>query len=261
MNVIYLDSLFGLNLLADYLLCLSAGRICGLRLKRGRYALAALLGALYAVAVLLPGLRFLAKPGYKLLSGAGMAWLAFGGEAHPLRCIAVFFAVSAAYGGALWAIGGRLSAGLLLLSFLSFYGLFLLLFRTRDRLRQQKKRVRLRFLGREAVFSALPDSGNGLRDPLGGAPVMVASPQALRPVFLELGGLFSQLSPVELLELSQAYPQLKGRLRLIPYSSLGGEGLLPVFRPELLEIDGKPAGELLVGVSPAVQGEDFDAII
>ena len=45
MEVIYIDSLFFLNLGVDYLLCLAAARICGLYLRRRRYVLAALLGA------------------------------------------------------------------------------------------------------------------------------------------------------------------------------------------------------------------------
>ena len=104
MDVIYLDALFLLNLLADYLLCLSAGRICGLVLRRGRYLLAALLGAAYAVAVYLPGLHTLAAPPLRLAAGILMGLVAFGAERSPLRCTAVLLAVSAAFGGALWAI-------------------------------------------------------------------------------------------------------------------------------------------------------------
>ncbi len=37
MQVIYLDSLFCMSLLTDYLLCLTAGRLCGLRPRRKRY--------------------------------------------------------------------------------------------------------------------------------------------------------------------------------------------------------------------------------
>ena len=45
MEIIYADSLFLSNLLADYLLCLCAARLCALPLRRGRYFMAALLGA------------------------------------------------------------------------------------------------------------------------------------------------------------------------------------------------------------------------
>ena len=45
MKVIYIDSLFLLNFILDYLLLLAAGRICALPLRRLRYALGAALGA------------------------------------------------------------------------------------------------------------------------------------------------------------------------------------------------------------------------
>ena len=48
MDVIYLDRLFGLNLLLDYCLMRASARVCGVVLRRGRYLLAALTGALYA---------------------------------------------------------------------------------------------------------------------------------------------------------------------------------------------------------------------
>lgn len=55
--MVYVDSVFVLNALMDYLLVLSVGRLAGIPLRRGRYLLAGLLGGAYAVAVFLPGLR------------------------------------------------------------------------------------------------------------------------------------------------------------------------------------------------------------
>lgn len=103
MDVIYLDSLFGLNLLIDYCLVLVSARVCGVVLRRWRYALAALIGALYAALMVLPGFGWLANGMMKLALGTAMALIAFGGEAHLVRCTVVFFAVSAAFGGAVYA--------------------------------------------------------------------------------------------------------------------------------------------------------------
>ena len=44
MTVVYVDSVFLLNGAMDYLLLLCTARLAGLRLRRGRYALAAVLG-------------------------------------------------------------------------------------------------------------------------------------------------------------------------------------------------------------------------
>ena len=143
MDVIYLDSLFGLNLLIDYCLVLASARVCGVVLRRWRYALAALIGALYAALMVLPGCGWLANGAMKLALGAAMALIAFGGEAHLVRCTVVFFAVSAAFGGAVYAAGmlagvppgsGALvtvSGRVLALSFAACYAAVSLVFRRR----------------------------------------------------------------------------------------------------------------------------------
>ncbi len=271
MQVIYVDSLFCMSLLTDYLLCLTAGRLCGLVLRRGRYLAAALLGALYSVAVFLPPLVFLSLPAGRLGCGLCMGLLAFGRERQPLRCTGVLLAVAAAFGGALWAVslaGGvgaypaAPSLPALLLSFGLCYALLSLLLRARRLLTERRRvAVRVSFLGREAGFLALEDTGNALTDPVTGRQVLVASPQALRPLLRDSAALFAQLPPVELLEALGRTPEFAGRFRLLPYSHLSGSGLLPVFRPDRLLLDGRETKDLLVGVSPNAAGEGFDALV
>ena len=266
MNVLYIDLWFCLNLLCDYLLCLLTARAAALCLKRPRYALAALFGACYACVVYLPALVFLALPGWKLLAGALMAWIAFGAEAHPMRCILLFFAVSASFGGTLLALSGgrslRLSLHDLLLSFLLCYGIGALLFRCHALLQNRQIRtVRVEHGGKSASFPALLDTGNTLHDPVSGAKVVIASPHALEGILRENAPLFAALGPVELQELSAQIPELSGRLRLLSYSAVGGSGLLPAFRPERLFIDGQEQRDYLIAVSPQTVGDGFDAII
>ena len=260
MPIIYVDRLFLLNLTIDYLLCLLSARVCGLVLKRGRYVLAALLGALYAVLTLLPGFMFLAGLAGKLGVALLMALISYGGERKPLRCGAVFLCVSAAFGGGLYALsaaGGRpvFDPRVLILSFaLSYAGLRLLFYRRAKLPDQPQAEVRVRLGGRECRFMALLDSGNRLFDPATGAAVMLACPHALEALFpgVDLG-----LDAVSL----AAQPALAGRFRLIPYRAVGASGLLPVFRPEALSVAGEERRDLLVAVSPAAQGEGFEGIV
>ena len=65
MTVIYVDTLFLLNTMVDYLLLLASARLAGEPLARLRFALGAVLGGLYAVAIFLPGMGFLARPLYR----------------------------------------------------------------------------------------------------------------------------------------------------------------------------------------------------
>jgi stage II sporulation protein GA (sporulation sigma-E factor processing peptidase) len=268
MEILYLDLYFLVNLLADYLLCLAAARLCGLRLRRRRCLLAALFGAGYALICTLPGLGLLASPAGILGSGLLLGGIAFWGEARFLRCVLSLLLLAFALGGGLYALtlrsGGApvLSLRLLLCSFFVFYGLLKLLSRFRSRWDgSDKARVRLILAGREASFPALIDSGNSLRDPATGAEVLIVSPRALQPLFPGAAALLEELSPVELLEAQGQLPALSGRLRLISYRSLSGGGLLPLFRPDALYVNGKPCDDLLVALSPEARGDGFEAIL
>ena len=108
-DTIYADSLFALNFIADWALLLAAGRLSGAVLRRWRIALAAALGAAYALASVAPGWGFLTHPAAKIALGVGMSLIAFGSERRFWRCCGMFFAVSALFGGAVW--GAAMLAG------------------------------------------------------------------------------------------------------------------------------------------------------
>ena len=105
MTVVYVDSVFMLNTAMDYLLLLSAGRLAGVPLRRGRYLLAAFLGGVYAVMVFLPGAAFLAWAPVKLSAGVLMALIAYGGEEKFLRLTLLLLAVSCGMAGCVLALG------------------------------------------------------------------------------------------------------------------------------------------------------------
>ena len=91
MTVVYIDLLFLLNLTANYLLLLGAGRMSGAVLRRWRIALGAAAGALYAVLVFLPGLGWLSLWPCRLGVGMLLPVVSYGGERRLLRIILTFF--------------------------------------------------------------------------------------------------------------------------------------------------------------------------
>ena len=260
MEVIYLDRLFALNLLADYLLCLTAARICGVPLRRLRYLAAALLAAVYACAAVLPGWGFLTAAPWKLIFGLVMGLIAFFGERHPLRCMLTLLAVSALFGGALWAFGGgSLSLRFLAVSFAACYAALNLLLRQRGTLPvRPRAAVCVRHAGRESRFFALRDTGNALTDPLTNRPVLLLSPRAAEPLFGE-GLLWGDA--VALLEQTAKREALRGVFRLIPCRGVGGSRLLALFRPGHITVDGVEERDLLCAVSPEAYGDGFEGII
>ena len=261
MEIIYLDLHFLVNLLADYLIALCAAMVCGLRLKRLRYLLSALVGALYAVAAVLLENSILSSAAFKLIFAFLMALIAYGGEKQALRCTGVFLGISALFAGLVQAVGGSISLKALLLSFALCYGGMKLFFKDAGKMPEKKRvEIQLELMGEQVRFMALADTGNCLTDPISGMAVMLACPHALKGLFKEDAPLL-ELEGRELLELSADFPRLRGKFRLLPYKSVGGSGMLPVFRPDRIVLDGREEKELLVAVSKAAYGDGFEAII
>lgn len=270
MKIVYADTLVLVNMAVDYLLLLSAGKLCALPLHRWRMGLGALWGGVYALlAALYPGVFALWTA--KLLAGALAVGIAFGVRRRTLRALVAFYAVAAAFAGVVYAAaalrGEPVGAGLpvslpvLLLSFALCYGAVSLVFRHVGRSAQRRlHRVHVTLEGREADFSAMEDSGNELIDPVSGCGVLVADPAALAPLFGEKPPA-ELTDPAALEQLSAAYPT--ARFRLLPCRCVAAErALLLCFRPTELRVDGQRR-ELLVAVSAGTLAPDgaYQAIL
>lgn len=280
MTVVYIDSVFVLNALMDYLLLLSAARLAGLPLRRKRYILAALAGGAYAAAVFLPGLGFLAETPVKLAAGVLLGLIAYGGEEKLLRLILLFFAVSCAMAGCVLGLGLLAGGGVpmvngvfytnidiraLVIAGTAAYAVLSVVFRASAShgVKGLLLPVRVCFEGRTAELTALWDSGSGLRTP-DGRPMLVAAPGALDGALpREAAGLLSGSglqAPEELLEpLRAAAPAL--RPGLTPYHAVGtAGGLLLTIRTDWAEIDGTRYPGLTAALSPSALGSGYTAL-
>ena len=254
MEVIYVDSLFALDLIIDYCLLLLSGRVSGVVLHRGRYLLGALVGAVYAVCMVLPGMLWLRATPMKLALGVLMALIAYGSETRFWRCAAVFFAVSALFGGAVLAasllagaeaLGGvfvSVSLRTLALSFGICYFVVMGLFRRAAvKAARRVQLAKITYRGRTVTLRALRDTGNTLHDPTGGRGVLIAEREAVQPL-LPYG--LPRDPAAAMLQL----PDLRG-WKLLPCRTVGADtALLLCFRPDAVTADGK-AEDLLVGIT------------
>lgn len=283
MTVIYIDSLFLLNFVVDYLLLLCAGRLAGEVLHRGRLALGAAFGAAYAAAVFFPGMGFLLHPLCKLGSAVLALLLGYGGSRHLLRVALIFFAVAAAFGGGIFALellGGRgltlkngifysaMDLRLILLSAAGCYVLITLLLHRSARhstLERELVPALLTLEGRRVALTALVDTGNTLTDPATGRPVMVAEGEKLSGLFPpgQAPDTVALRDPVGAMErLSRQGWQ--GRCRLLPYQAVGVEcGMLLSLRLDGAKVGTQDYGKLLVALSPnrLSDGGGYSALI
>lgn len=269
MTVVYVDTLFLLNAAVDYLLLLCAAKVAGEPLRRSRFALGALLGGVYAVALFLPGLGFLQHPLCRLATGVLMVLCAFSGTRRLLRQTLIFAALACAFGGGVLAVsllGGRgLALGngvfytvpdlkIVLLSAAGCYAGLTLVFRRWGRHTAgggELSQVRLCLDGRSVTLTALSDTGNTLSDPISGRAALVAEGERLLPLFPdgvrpEAADLADPVGGLERLS-----PLLPGRFRLLPYRAVGiSRGLLLAVRVDRVETRDETARDALVALSP-----------
>lgn len=262
---VYLDGVFGLNGLINYLLLVGAARVGGEPIRRGRLALAGGAGALWTTVCFLPGWGWLCHPLCKAAAGAAMVLLAYGGSRRLLRQGLIFLTLSCALGGGLlllslaagkgvWLRSGVLTTGLDLRWTLAgaaagSAGVSLLLRRAGRHGPGELLPVTVSVAGQSLLLTALRDTGNTLTDPATGRPVLVVEGE-------RLGGLL----PKELLRDLEdpartmercADPHWRARLRLLPYRAVGVRGgLLLAVRTDRVRVGGREYAGVLAALSP-----------
>ncbi|MBQ9083630.1 MAG: sigma-E processing peptidase SpoIIGA [Clostridia bacterium] len=238
--VIYADILVALNALIDYFLLRSCGAIRRMPLKRGRLLCASLLGGVAALQIFLP-----VRGVWAILLSAGSGILlcatafGFGGMWNFLRnvlCLmGLSFACSAGmYGlwfflrpeGMYWHNGYvyfDISPMEFVVLTLLTYALLTVGWRVlqrRDRREGRVLRIRLTHSGRSVCGRGLVDSGNLLREPLSGCPVVVVDetllaeiqPQILHP---------EQLTPTE---------AVQEGFRMVQFQTMHSDGCMAACR-------------------------------
>lgn len=275
MTVVYIDLLFMLNLVANYLLLLGTGRVAGAVLRRWRIALGAAVGAIYAVLLFVPGLEWLGLWPCKILSGILMPLIAYGGERALLRVILLFFAASAGLAGLVMAVellggtGLTLQNGvlysnfdlrLLLLLFVVCYFVMSLFFRRTGRHSGRELiTLAIQMDGGQVTLTALLDSGHTLTDPATNRPVVVADAQCLTKL------LPSGVDPSQPVEgVKRCREAGVTGARLVPYRAVGVDcGMLLALRAQSVKAGDRELGGLLVALSPTPvdDGAGYQALI
>lgn len=251
MKTVYADVLFCLNFFIDFALLSVSAFILKLKLKGLRLTLCAALGGVYSVLIFLPRLSFLSSLGIKLIFSAIMTLAAFGFTSPMgyLKRLTVFYAVSFGFSGVVFGAytffkpsGMDIRNNAVYIDIKPFY-LFLLIgiayggvwlfYRILPKRSEQHCTVLVTLGTKTAELTALYDSGNMLRDPISGAPVMVAELSAVeRLIPKQLHRAFRP--PYK--PCSEAALWGHG-FRLIPANgAFGKEELLASFKPDELII-------------------------
>lgn len=284
MTVVYIDTLFLINLIINYLLLLASAKLTGFRANRLRLLLGALFGAFYAIIVFFPHMEPLKTVFGKVLSSLLISLIGFGWKKGVLRQILVFWAVSFAFGGCVLAVnlfsGGSfslehgivyapVSMRVLALSVGISYVIIAFVFKGVARhggLKREITKTVVTLDGRKVEMSTLLDSGNTLTDPLTSRPVLIAEHDIIRPLIpTRLQPIIDKNAankPVEAMENLALIGETK-LFRLIPYKAVGVEsGMLLALKPDNVTVGGERMKGALIAISPTKlsDGGAFNAL-
>ncbi|MDP4119908.1 MAG: sigma-E processing peptidase SpoIIGA [Bacillota bacterium] len=248
---IYVDVLVCVNMFINYFILLSVAKFRKIEYKFRRLILASLFGAFCALIILLPPISSFLNCIYNIVTALIIILIAFKKtnlKAY-LKNAATFYLVSFAFCGLMlgvWfcftpknmmvknnVVYFNISPMILVITTLICYFALKIITRITGKSMPKKLICKVSVLnrGNNSDFSAKLDTGNSLYEPFSHSPVIVTDIDIVKNIipkeiqnylFATVGGQNTETN-----------------LRLVPFSSVGGEGVLPAFRPEQISIDGK----------------------
>ena len=258
MTVIYVDVLFIVNFFITFFLLLVTAKLSKRSEKTWRLVIASFVGGIYSLIILINDLNFAVSFFSKLAAAGIMIFIAFKfkSKAAYVKEVILFFFVNFLFVGIIvgtWLIfkpSGivinnstvyfNVSAKILLITALIAYLLSALIIRIYNNKTASKELYSVTVFKNENEirFFAFADSGNNLKEPFSNSPVIVAEKK-----------LFNHIECH----------------RLIPYSTIGGEGVLSAFKPDKVEISSAfgsvEVEEVYIAISDNVKKGEYQGIL
>ncbi len=266
--IIYLDVLMAVNVYITYFTLKATARLLHLGYSTGRLIFASVLGGISALTAVFP-VNFFGAMLIRAATTSAVTIAAFGFPGVKpmlIRCTVNIaggalvcgaaillreFTGSDLFGAAAGYAYINVSVMTLILATTAVYIAITLFHRFSDKPAQDEIiNVKISNNGKTAVVRAFPDSGNNLRDFLTGLPVIVCRKEKIAELF-----------PFE-----KDIETVPKGARLLPFSSVGGEGVITAFRADSITVYRENGTEktvdVLIGASEnALTDEQFDAIL
>ncbi len=257
MRYIYVDVLIIVNLYVNYFLLCAVQRITNSKADNKRKIAAALFGACMSLSVLLPKFLLIVSFVYKLLGGIFINLIAFG-KNNLIKKSLLFMLSSIVFAGVMLFLSDLFSADNVLMSNGSVYYdisfIALLIFTAiaylliclvknafdKSSYKNGAFRVIIDIGTKRISLNGVADTGNMLLDNLTGKPVIVCDKTDFD---FDISNLLDK-------DIMKKYKNL----RYLPYSTIEGEHVIPVFSPVFIEIHDDSCGnkkkvDALVGLA------------
>lgn len=249
-RTIYVDILIGTNIIINYFILLAVAKFTKILPHTFRMVLGSVLGALCSIIIFLPEIPFVLNIAVKLSISVGIILATFGYSNIKsfLKNISLFFLISFCFCGVMlfiWfmftpqnvyvknsVVYFNISPTVMVVSTIISYIIIRIITRLggKQEVKSDICKIKLINNGRYCEFYGKIDTGNSLCEPFSGIPVIVVNESAVKDMAEdEFFNLINHTEPINI---------LKQNYRLVPFQSVGGEGLLPAFIPKEVYIDG-----------------------
>lgn len=254
---VYADILVLINTYVNFFVLLSSSALLRLRVPIWKMIIGALMGGFSALIILLPKQNELISCVIHLILALIIVLVSFGlsNWRMVLKRLAIFFATSFIFSGCVYCfwlafkpdrliinnsvIYFDISAIELIIVSAVIYAIFMIV-----RLvcggfnKNQRQTVKLELIhnGRELTYTCLIDTGNMLRDCFTDMPIAVVDNSISRS--LEIDFYAADEAAIR-----------RNKIRFIPFDTVGNSGLMPIFKPDKVKVDGKVKNDVLIGVS------------
>ncbi|MDN5331629.1 MAG: hypothetical protein PWP45_854 [Tepidanaerobacteraceae bacterium] len=291
--VIYLDVVFAINFIMNLTILWLVKLILKLKIKKFRFVIAALLGNLFLLEMFFLNGEFSKTIPGKILASVLMVFAAF----YPLtlsefiKALSLFYFVSFMVGGGAFAIFYLINTNdvfsesllvnnisvpwwILLVSCAFLFVFFKLVWSVISRRLLTNSLVvpvTVCIAKEQLKVRALIDTGNDLKDPISGCPVMVIEYSAVEPLLPDEIKRYLKGEIIESLEKmpqSVFNSQWARRIRIIPFTSIGkNKGIMAGLKADKVYIwlDGKvyEADDVVIGICEKVLSPrgDYEALL
>lgn len=251
-QIIYIDILVIVNLFVNYFLLLATAKFFCIKWKTSRLILGEILGGIYSLYILAPELPWFISSVIKLFMSVTIIAATFGIKKPTqfFKILIYFYSVNFLFSGIMMAVwcwfkpnGMQVNNGvvyfnispvILIISTIISYIIIEAINRIVNKRRLDHKiiNLKIKFRTNQISITAKIDTGNFLKEPFSGLPVIVARETSVKP-----------LLPVNTYEQIKDYSAdkftdiLNLKIRMIPFKTISEESVLPAFKPDCIKIN------------------------
>lgn len=257
---IYIDIIVLENLIMNYIILYATGLISKNKIYYLRIFIASLIGAIYAVTQYISKLNIYSNSIIKLILSVIIVFVAFNPQDVKKMCkqLVLFYLTTFTFGGIATYLIYVLKPQNIIIKNGMFVGTYVLkvifigailgtviliiafkFAKNKITKKDMICKIKIKMNGKEKILNTMVDTGNMLKEPITGNPVVVVEKTELYELLPKeilnntesiLGGDFEKIPE----EIKNEYIQ---KLKMIPFSSLGKQnGMLVGIKPEKLEV-------------------------